>query len=57
MTNPVLEAIRTRRIARALTDQPIERAELEEVLKAARGRQAPATGDSIASSPSRTRSP
>jgi nitroreductase len=43
MTNPVLEAIRTRRIARALTDEPIERAELEEVLKAARW--APSAGN------------
>lgn len=36
MTNAVLEAIRTRRVARALTDEPIERAQVEEVLKAAR---------------------
>ena len=43
MTNPVLEAIRTRRIARALTDQPIARAELEDVLKAARW--APSAGN------------
>ena len=43
MTNAVLEAIRTRRIARALTDQPIERGELEEVLKAARW--APSAGN------------
>jgi nitroreductase len=43
MTNPVLEAIRTRRMARALTDEPIERAELEEVLKAARW--APSAGN------------
>jgi nitroreductase len=43
MTNAVLEAIRTRRVARALTDQPIERAELEEVLKAARW--APSAGN------------
>jgi len=43
MTNAVLEAIRTRRIARALTDQPIERTELEEVLKAARW--APSAGN------------
>jgi nitroreductase len=43
MTNPVLEAIRTRRIVRALTDQPIERAELEEVLQAARW--APSAGN------------
>jgi nitroreductase len=43
VTNPVLEAIRTRRIARALTDQPIERAALIEVLKAARW--APSAGN------------
>jgi len=43
VTNAVLQAIRTRRIARALTDQPIERAELEEVLKAARW--APSAGN------------
>ena len=43
MTNPVLDAIRTRRIARALTGQPIERAELEAVLKAARW--APSAGN------------
>ena len=36
MTNPVLEAIRTRRMVRALTGEPIARSELEEVLKAAR---------------------
>lgn len=36
MSNPVLEAIRTRRVVRALTDQPVERAQLEEILKAAR---------------------
>jgi hypothetical protein len=30
MTNPVLEAIRTRRMARALTAEPIMRSELEE---------------------------
>jgi nitroreductase len=43
MTNPVLEAIRTRRIARALTGEPIARADLEEVLKAARW--APSAGN------------
>jgi nitroreductase len=43
MTNPVLEAIRTRRIARALTEEPIARADLEEVLKAARW--APSAGN------------
>src|SRR5262245_2230054 len=43
MTNPVLEAIRTRRIARALTAEPIARADFEEVLKAARW--APSAGN------------
>jgi len=43
MSNPVLEAIRTRRMARALTDEPIARAELEEILKAAR--RAPSAGN------------
>lgn len=43
MTNPVLEAIRTRRMARALTDAPIERAQLDEILKA--GRRAPSAGN------------
>jgi nitroreductase len=43
VTNPVLEAIRTRRIARALTDQPIARAELEDIVKAARW--APSAGN------------
>ena len=43
MNNPVLEAIRTRRIVRALTDQPIGRAELEEILKSARW--APSAGN------------
>src|SRR5215472_16839119 len=36
MTNPVLDAIRTRRMTRAMTEQPIERARLEAVLEAAR---------------------
>jgi len=36
VTNAVLEAIRTRRVVRALTDAPIDRAQVEEVLKAAR---------------------
>ena len=36
MTNSVLEAIRTRRVVRALTDQPVEPEKLVEVLKAAR---------------------
>jgi nitroreductase len=43
MSNPVLEAIRTRRIVRALTEQPIDRAAFEEVLKAARW--APSAGN------------
>jgi len=43
MTNPVLETIRTRRMARALTAQPIDRSALEEVLKAARW--APSAGN------------
>jgi nitroreductase len=41
--NPVLEAIRTRRMVRALTDRPVERAQLEEVLEAARW--APSAGN------------
>jgi len=36
VTNAVLEAIRTRRVARALIDAPIDRALVEEMLKAAR---------------------
>ena len=36
MSNPVLDAIRSRRIARNLTDRPVERALLEQVLDAAR---------------------
>ena len=43
MTNPVLTAIRTRRIVRTLTDQPIDRVEIEEVLKSARW--APSAGN------------
>ena len=43
MTNPVLEAIRTRRMTRALTGEAIARSELEEVLKAARW--APSAGN------------
>jgi nitroreductase len=43
VTNAVLEAIRTRRMARALTDEPVGRADLEEVLKAAR--RAPNAGN------------
>jgi nitroreductase len=36
MTNPVLDAIRARRMTRAMTDRPIERDRLEAVLEAAR---------------------
>jgi nitroreductase len=36
VTNAVLEAIRTRRVARALTEAPLDRALVEEMLKAAR---------------------
>ena len=43
MTNAVLDAIRTRRIARALTVEPIDRAQLEAVLEAARW--APSAGN------------
>ncbi len=43
MTNSVLEAIRTRRMARALTAEPVDRADLEELLKAAR--RAPSAGN------------
>lgn len=42
-TNPVLEAIRTRRIARVLTDRVVERPLLEAVLAAARW--APSAGN------------
>ena len=43
MNNPVLEAIRARRVTRALDDRPLEHAVLEEVLKAARW--APSAGN------------
>jgi len=43
MTNAVLDAIRTRRVVRALTDVPIDRAQLEAVLQAARW--APSAGN------------
>jgi len=43
VTNPVLDAIRTRRMARALTSEPITRADMEEVLKAVRW--APSAGN------------
>jgi nitroreductase len=36
VSNPVLDAIRSRRIARSLTERPVERAVLEQVLEAAR---------------------
>jgi nitroreductase len=35
-SNPVLQAIRSRRVVRALTDEPVDRATLEVVLDAAR---------------------
>src|SRR6188472_3047052 len=34
--NPVLAAIRSRRMVRAMVDRPIERAQLEQILEAAR---------------------
>ena len=43
MTNPVLDTIRSRRVARNLTDRPVERALLEQVLDAARW--APSAGN------------
>lgn len=36
MTNPVLEAIKTRRVIREMTNQPVETEKLEAVLEAAR---------------------
>ena len=36
MTNPVLEAISTRRVVRAVTDEPLTREPLEAILEAAR---------------------
>ena len=36
MTNPVLDAIKTRRMTRAMTGQPVERDRIEAVLEAAR---------------------
>lgn len=41
--NPVLEAIRSRRVHRALTDEPVPRADLETILDA--GRWAPTAGN------------
>ncbi|HYB40624.1 MAG TPA: nitroreductase family protein [Candidatus Methylomirabilis sp.] len=43
MSNPVLEAIRSRRIVRSLTAEPVERTHLEQVLEAARW--APSAGN------------
>ena len=43
MTNAVLDAIKSRRVARALTDQPIDRAALEAVVASARW--APSAGN------------
>ena len=43
MTNAVLETIRTRRISTTMTDEPIERSQLEQVLEAARW--APSAGN------------
>jgi nitroreductase len=43
VTNPVLEAIRTRRVTRGMTNAPIARPELEAVLEAARW--APSAGN------------
>jgi len=43
VTNPVLEAIRTRRVARAMTNRPVDRPLLQEVLEAARW--APSAGN------------
>lgn len=42
-TNPVLEAIRTRRVVRGLSEEPVAREQLEEILKA--GRWAPSGGN------------
>jgi nitroreductase len=36
VTDPVLDAIRRRRVARAMTDQPVERTKVEAILDAAR---------------------
>jgi nitroreductase len=43
MTNPVLDAIRSRRVVRAMTDEPVDRASIEAVLDA--GRWAPTAGN------------
>jgi len=43
MTNPVLDAIRSRRITRSMTDRPVDRSMLEEILRAARW--APSAGN------------
>ena len=36
MTNATLEVIKTRRVIRVMTDEPIAKAELEQILEAAR---------------------
>lgn len=36
MSNPVLDAIKTRRVIREVTDEPVERAQIEQILEAAR---------------------
>ena len=36
MTNPTLEVIKTRRVIRVMTDEPIAKAELEQILEATR---------------------
>ena len=38
MSNAVLEAIRTRRMVRALADAPVPREQVEQILESARGR-------------------
>ena len=43
MSLPVLDAIKTRRVIRSMTDQPVERKQLEQVLEAARW--APSAGN------------
>jgi nitroreductase len=43
VTNPVLDAIRSRRVVRVMTDEPVDRASVETVLDA--GRWAPTAGN------------
>jgi nitroreductase len=43
VTNPVLDAIRSRRVVRAMTDEPVDRASVETILDA--GRWAPTAGN------------